>query len=871
MTAIPRRALIVSATIGEGHNSAGRALRETIERTWPGCEVGWLDTLSVLGPGVGALARAWYVSQVQHLPWMYQYFFSATGRRRWPLIVTRRIIGSWCGRRMARRIRDFSPDVIISTYPLGSAGLSWLRQHRALDVPVGAWVPAFWPHPYWLYRNLDITYVMHPKALSIAASAEPGTRLAVGALPVRDVFAPGDRATARARLGIGTDRYVAAVCAGSLGFGAVDAAVTALLAAEPRVQVIALCGRNDGLRDRLAARGEPRGRLLVVGWTDDMPAWVTASDVIVANAGGATALEALACAVPLIMFEPIAGHGRANAALMTSAGLALSPSSPSELTEAVRRLATDPVARADLDQAVLVGRGSRQREEDLADLAAMRDRGSGRLMPLKAGDALFAHVHSQTVPQQVGAVVLLKGPGADLPGLRASAARAAGQIPHLRRRLMPRTGRWRKDRWIVDESIDVPHRVNQVTLGAEGAPASLEEVIGDFFAQPVDPSSAAWQMLLVQGLQPAQNADSAVVVKIHHALGDSYALISLLAGMLDPAGHPAVQRPAAVPAATARRTALRAFPGQALRVARGLLAMSLAGYAQPAAINGPSTSRRREFAAVSLDSRAVTITARQLGASQADLVLALTAEALGRHMAGRGETADRTVRVMVPRTLRAAGQALRGHTPGAQARDQEGNGRLRTNRTAGVLLDLPVGPMPLGERAAAIRAGQQERLRRGDADATAFVVAAMNLLPAPLQRAFARAVYTSRRFNFIVSIFPGLRRARYLLGAEIAAVFPVLALADGVGLAVGAMAWGQSMSIGLLADPVLTPNVALLADEIAKAFAAGERLAGEAAASGSAPDGSAASGSAAERSVASAAGEAIPEAAGPCRSALRAD
>jgi hypothetical protein len=150
-----------------------------------------------------------------------------------------------------------------------------------------------------------------------------------------------------------------------------------------------------------------------------------------------------------------------------------------------------------------------------------------------------------------------------------------------------------------------------------------------------------------------------------------------------------------------------------------------------------------------------------------------------------------------------------------------------TNRTAGVLLDLPIGLMSLPERAAAIQAVRQARLRRGDADATAFVIAAMNLLPAPLQRAFARRVYTRRRFNVIVSIFPGLRRTRHLLGAQIATVFPVLALADGVGLAVGAMAWGRSMSIGLLADPALTPGVALLADEIAKAFAASERLADE--------------------------------------------
>jgi diacylglycerol O-acyltransferase len=825
MTPVPRRALIVSATIGEGHNSAGRALQEAVERIWPGCEVGWLDTLSVLGPGVGPVARASYVSQIRHLPWMYEFFFSATRRRQWPLLATRRLIGSWCGRRMAPRIREFAPDVIISTYPLGSAGLSWLRQHRTLDVPVGAWVPAFWPHPYWLYRNLDITYVMHPQAVPIAARAEPGVRVAVGALPVRDAFAPGDRTAARARLGISDNSFVATVSTGSFAFGRVDAAVTALLAAGPQVQVVAICGRNDRLRAQLSTSGEPPGRLRVVGWTDDMPSWITASDVVVANAGGATGLEALACAVPLIMFQPIAGHGKANAALMTSAGVAVLAWSPAELTAVVRRLAADPAERADLERALQAGQGHRRPEDDLADLAAMGGHGPGPLLPVRAGDALFAHVHSKTVPQQVGAVVMLNEPGTDLASLRAAVGRAAGQIPHLRRRLAPKPSRLGRDRWLIDESIDVRSRITEVTLGADGTPGSLEEVVGDFFAAPVDPSAAAWQMLLVPGLPPAPGGQSAVVVKIHHALGDSYALISLLAGLLDPPTGPAA-RPA--PPRTVRGNARRAAAGRAvrtLRVVRGLVGMMLDGGTRPTGVPGATTGRRREFAAVSLDSRAVTITARRLGVSPADLVLAVTAEALGRQMAACGEPTERTIRVMVPRTLRTTGRVLRGQPSGARPRGRARDARPPANRTAGVLLELPVDPMSLADRAAATRTMRQARMRRGDAEATAFVLGAMNVLPAPLQRAFARAVYTSRRFNLIVSIFPGLRRTRHLLGAEIATVYPVLALADGVGLAVGAMAWGRSMSIGLLADPALTQGVALLAEDIGQAFAAGERLA----------------------------------------------
>jgi UDP-N-acetylglucosamine:LPS N-acetylglucosamine transferase len=370
MTAVPRRALIVSADIGEGHNAAARALEEAMARAWPGCEVRWLDALAAVGPGFARLARSFYVSQVERVPWMYDFFFSAMWRHRWYLDSTRRGLGALFGRRMAPRIRALGPEVVVSTYPLGSAGLSWLRRRGRLGVPAGAWVPAFSPHPSWLYRNLDLTYVMHSSAAALAARAEPGLRVAVGALPVRDAFAPADHAVRlreRARLGLAADRFTAVVCTGSLGFGGVGRAVAALLAAGPGIQVVAICGRNERLRRALG----PADRLRVLGWTDDMPGYLAASDVVVGNAGGATGLEAVASGRPLILFEPIAGHGRANAELMAASGLALLAWSPAELTAAVRRLADDPGAAARLSAAALARATERRREQDLADLAAL--------------------------------------------------------------------------------------------------------------------------------------------------------------------------------------------------------------------------------------------------------------------------------------------------------------------------------------------------------------------------------------------------------------------------------------------------------------------------------------------------------------------
>jgi diacylglycerol O-acyltransferase len=91
---------------------------------------------------------------------------------------------------------------------------------------------------------------------------------------------------------------------------------------------------------------------------------------VVTNGGGGTALEAIASARPVVITDPLPGHGRANARLMAAAGLALLAPTAGELTEAVRRLAGDPGAMAALAAAARARAAQRRREDDLAELVS---------------------------------------------------------------------------------------------------------------------------------------------------------------------------------------------------------------------------------------------------------------------------------------------------------------------------------------------------------------------------------------------------------------------------------------------------------------------------------------------------------------------
>jgi hypothetical protein len=102
-----------------------------------------------------------------------------------------------------------------------------------------------------------------------------------------------------------------------------------------------------------------------------------------------------------------------------------------------------------------------------------------------------------------------------------------------------------------------------------------------------------------------------------------------------------------------------------------------------------------------------------------------------------------------------------------------------------------------------VRLGQ--RLRRPTrAVASRFVMATgLRLLPEPAAAWFARTVYGARFLHAIVSNLPGAAEELTILGQRTEGVHPVLPLAPGTLLALGAMSWADDLAIGLATDPAL--------------------------------------------------------------------
>jgi diacylglycerol O-acyltransferase len=776
--AAPRRVLLLSGSIGAGHHAAAAAVAEAVGAAWPGAEVVTGDVLAGMGRAAPRTFPGVYAMCVRALPWLYGLYYGLLLHVGVFRAGTRAVLGRWSARSIAPLLAAHRPDLVVATFPEGVAGLGHLRRTgrlpaRAVVVPSD---PA--PQPLWCDADLDAVLVTTDLAARRVRRSAPGATVHVVRWPVVAAFhPPGPPCQESPPVGvlpsldtecpqrdfpdIGHGRLRVLVAAGSLGFGDLPAIVGAVLAAGADAVVTTTDPHARARLDALAATHP--GRVEVHRWIDD-PATVTrGADVVVTTGGGASAFEALACARPLLVVDPIPGHGRDNARLLARAGLARYCAGPGDLTAALRTLA-DP----DIHAARVAALRERPPGEDLA--AALV--GTHRVERMRPEDALFWHASTARVPQVLGARITITvgdDDTTDWPALVADRVRerAAG-IALLARRLDD-TGplRWRG---VTPD----PHRhVDPVLHVGNDDAVTTAHVVG----APVDPRDIGWRLAVAR----TGPGEVSVLAAAHHCLGDGLAVTDALVRLLtdEAAGVPTGRRDGSdpAPADRARRAARRTL---ARRRLSGITALARAGGARAGALGDRSRGGVASTRLVSRirDAAEVRALARALGTSTTVVVVTAVAEAL----AATGAT---TVRAMVPLTARLRADA-----------DLAGTG----NRTAAVAVDLPITPGPVRDRVAAVAHALERGQARGQAEGSAAVLAALRRFPRPAQRLFARLTYGGRFFHLVVSVMPGVRRPLHIGGGLVAEVVPVLPLAEGVGVAIGAIAWGSTLGVGLAID-----------------------------------------------------------------------
>ena len=337
------KVLVLSSSMGAGHDGSGRELMRRLEAE--GHEARMHDYLDALPLRIGHFIRWNYELQLRYAPWSYENSYHLWPRMYGLLVF---LNGFLARRRLDQWMKKFPPDVIVSNNPLATLAIGRLRQKGAIKVPCVTTITDFGVHPLWVHPGIDLHLAVHPVAAEVARQRSGGGRAEAPGPLVSERFRSvrPDRRLARLALGLLPGERAVLVVAGSWGVGDVEETARLLLASR-RYTPITVCGRDAKLKARLEAAGLG----IVIGWTDDMPSLMAAADALVENAGGLTSMEAFASGLPVVTFKPIPGHGHDNADAMARAGVTKWPASDDELLEVLDQVTVDGPARRSLIEA----------------------------------------------------------------------------------------------------------------------------------------------------------------------------------------------------------------------------------------------------------------------------------------------------------------------------------------------------------------------------------------------------------------------------------------------------------------------------------------------------------------------------------------
>jgi processive 1,2-diacylglycerol beta-glucosyltransferase len=350
---MPRRVLIMSASVGGGHLRAAEAVELAIREIDPTAHVKNVDILTLTNAAFRRIYGKLYLDLVNRVPHVLGYFYDLLDRPastrqfgdRLRILVEKMNLG-----RFLKLLHAEPWDIVVNTQFLAAEIISSLRRKKQLHVPHFTVTTDFETHRMWVNQPCDHYFTATEEgALHLQNWDVPAKDISVTGIPIHPVFSrPKDRAACLHRQGLKGDRPILLQLAGGFGVGPIEKIFREVLMIERPLEVVVVCGRNEKLLAKLAAIAPPgRHHVKVFGFTKEIDELMQVADVVLTKPGGLTTSEVLARGAAMAIVNPIPGQESRNSDFLLENGAAIKINNVTTLAFKLTQLLDDP---ARLDQ-----------------------------------------------------------------------------------------------------------------------------------------------------------------------------------------------------------------------------------------------------------------------------------------------------------------------------------------------------------------------------------------------------------------------------------------------------------------------------------------------------------------------------------------
>ena len=316
-----KKVIIFYASYGGGHLSAARSIKENMETNYEDIDVKLIDCMEYVNKTVNKITTKAYSEMAKKAPktWGRVYWKSQKG----PLAQISTTSNKILSIKLYKLLKDFEPNLIVSTHPFGSQMCAYLKKHGKLNAKIATVMTDYAPHDQWLVFNkyVDYYFVSHDgMKKELHEKGIPNEKIFATGIPLSNKFLlKYDKPTILKSFGLSPDKKtVLFFGGGEFGLGKTQTfkIFKSFVECPENIQIVAISGKNQKMKEAFENLVESLNKtdsVKILEYTNQVPELMSISDLVVTKPGGLTTTESLASGLPIVVINPIPGQEEENA------------------------------------------------------------------------------------------------------------------------------------------------------------------------------------------------------------------------------------------------------------------------------------------------------------------------------------------------------------------------------------------------------------------------------------------------------------------------------------------------------------------------------------------------------------------------------
>ncbi|WP_126424745.1 MGDG synthase family glycosyltransferase [Brevibacillus marinus] len=315
-----KKILIFSASIGNGHNQAAKAMQESL--AGKGYSSMIIDTLEYISPTFHKILLESYTNLLKLSPKTWGKIYHNSERTRF--FDMNVFMNKLLANKLKKLINSVEPDAFIATHPFASCMLSVLKGRNDWTKPIYTVITDYTIHPSWINHHINYYFIAHEQLFYLVdIYRKDHQKFKPFGIPIMKKFRePVNAEEVYQKFGLSPERKTLILSGGGLGLGPMEQVLQGLEQIAEPLQILVLTGLNRKLYARVS-RSSYRHKVIPLTFIDNFHECLHVADLIVTKSGGLTTAEVLSKQVPMIVYNPLPGQEERNSHFLLNNGCAV--------------------------------------------------------------------------------------------------------------------------------------------------------------------------------------------------------------------------------------------------------------------------------------------------------------------------------------------------------------------------------------------------------------------------------------------------------------------------------------------------------------------------------------------------------------------